>query len=356
MSNEKMKFYRKKSNVLLCLVLILTIAFTASCASNTNGDGVQHTAKNADAESGEDGAGNNKKGNAGADKNGGAADDDDTDDGNDDSGATTQAASYSPEIQAQLDSFYEAASKLPLDDVPSAAVLLKTYRDLAMDGPVNDALFFAYEEHMQFVCEGINSVYEGEPPDDDTINDALENGFLYITEESNSAYFILRPDFLKYTFAETVSAKVQALLNLLAKHYDYHNGHDFIENETLMVTLDQLAEMIVDWENYIRVYPDVTNRSDIEVNLDYYLKIYIGSIQIENSGLYMLAGTDENNEALYKLMDEPRQSYLRFIENYPDSAACPLIAELYQIYSDKNFLYSVEVEDFFRAYGLAYDV
>ena len=133
-------------------------------------------------------------------------------------------------------------------------------------------------------------------------------------------------------------------------------GYDFIENATLMVTLNQLAEMIADWENYIALNPNVVNRSDIEVNLDYYLKIYIGSIQIENSGLYQLAGNDENGEALYKLMDEPRHSYLRFIENYPDSIACPLIAELYQIYSNNNFLYTVAIEECFRRNGLAYDV
>jgi len=283
-------------------------------------------------------------------------DEDEAEPDDDDVFATSPATSYSPEVLSQIEEFYDIASQLPLDDVPSAAALLMAYRRLALDGPVNDALFFIYEEHMQFICEGINSVFEDEPPDDETINDALENGFLYIQENQYSNYFILRPDFLKYTFAETVSARVQAFLNLLTKHYDFRNGYDFIENETLMVSFDQLAEMIVDWENYIRVYPDVSNRSDIEVNLDYYLKIYIGSIQIENSGLYLFEGTDENGELLYKLMDEPRQSYIRFIENYSDSAACPLIAELYQIYHDNSFLYSVAVEDFFRAYGLAYDL
>ena len=278
------------------------------------------------------------------------------DDEPDDAFATAPSIEYPQEVQAQLETFHDIAAQLSLDDIASAAALLMAYRDLALEGPVNDALFFSYEEYMQFVCEGLNSVYEEEPPDDATVNDALENGFLFISDDDYSAYFILRPDFLKDTFTETVSARVQAYLNLTSKHYNFHNGYDFIEKETLMVTLDQLAEMIVDWENYINVYPDVTNRSDIEMNLDYYLKIYIGSIQIENSGLYMLAGTDENGEALYKLMDEPRQSYMKFVENYPDSAACPLISELYQVYSDNNFLYSVNVEDFFRKYGLAYDI
>ena len=332
---------KRAAGVIICLLIVLTAMLFASCSDNGGGEanGAEQSATTGDRysettqmENGEDG------------------------EEPDEVLATTTAIAYPQEILVQLDTFHDIASQLSLDDIPSAAALLMAYRDLAIEGPVNDALFFAYEEYMQFVCEGLNSVYEEEPPDDGTINDALENGFLFIADDDYSAYFILRPDFLKDTFSETVSERVRAFLNLLAKHYAFHDGYDFIKNETLMVTLDQLAEMIVDWENYIRLYPDVSNRSDIEMNLDYYLKIYIGSIQIENSGLYTLAGMDENGEMLYKLMDEPRQSYIKFIENYPDSAACPLITELYQIYSDHNFLYSIDVEDFFREYGLAFDV
>ena len=339
---KKNNFAGRAAGIVLCLIICVTAAFACACEKNGGRDGENTSEPGGAAESE----------NIGGQPDVAVGDDDNPDE----VFATTTAIAYPLEIRAQLDSFHELASQLSLDDVPSAAELLTAYRDLVLEGPVNDALFFAYEEYMQFVCEGLNSVYEEEPPEDATINDALENGFLFISDDDYSAYFILRPDFLKDTFTETVSERVQSFLNLSAKHYNFHSGYDFIENETLMVTLDQLAEMIVDWENYIRLYPDASNRQDIEMNLDYYLKIYVGSIQIENSGLYVLAGMDENGETLYKLMDETRQSYLKFIENYPDAAACPLITELYQIYSDDNFLYSVKVEDFFRKYNLAYDI
>ena len=342
----------------LILFIILMISMLVSCSSDRdNDDGRQTTLGDAQGGDGGDGSGGGGGGSDGEDGGiGGGLYTDDDGFEPDDAFATAPTIEYPREIAAQLDTFQDIASQLPLDDVASAAELLMAYRDLALEGPVNDALFIAYEEYMQIVCEGLNSVYEEEPFDDDEINAAIENGFLYIPVGDDSAYFILRPDFLKDTFAESVSAKLQAFLNLLVKHYNFHISYDFIENETLMITLDQLAEMIVDWENYIRVYPDVSNRSDIEMNLDYYLKIYIGSIQIANSGLYTRAGVDENGEELYKLMDEPRQSYIKFVENYPDSAACPLIAELYHIYSENDFLYSIKVEEFFKEYGLAYDI
>ncbi|MCL2059588.1 MAG: hypothetical protein FWH01_11140 [Oscillospiraceae bacterium] len=353
MTKEK---FRGAAVRLACIFVALAVLLLLAPSCSVGGGGRETTAP----EGGGDGDGlGDGSGGGGNDSNGDGYEDDGEGDGGDefdDAFATSPAVIYPQEVQAQLETFHDIASQLSLDDVASAAALLMAYRDLVIEGPVNDALFFAYEEYMQFVCEGLNSEYEEEPPDDGTINNALENGFLYIEDNDYSAYFILRPDFLKDTFAETVSARVQAFLNLLSKHYNFRSGYDFIEGERLMVTLDQLAEMIVDWENYIRVYPDVTNRSDIEMNLDYYLKIYIGSIQIDRSGLYVLACTDENGEALYKLMDEPRQSYIKFVENYQDSAACPLIAELYHIYSENNFLYSIEVEEFFKKHSLAYDI
>ena len=342
------------------LLLAASLLLFASCgdANKNNADGSQTTGRDAGAGASDsapdaDGGGGSAEASGGAGQNGGG--EPSGGDEPDDVFAPSPEIVYPQEIREQLDKFQEEASKLNLDDIASAAALLRLYRELALDGPVNDALYFAYEENMQLACDSLNSIYEEEPPDEDTVNDALENGFLFI-QEDGYAYFLLRPDFLKDTFSDTVSERVRGFLNLNARHYEYRADHDFIEHETLMVTLDQLAEIIVDWENYIRAYPDAVNRSDIEVNLDYYLKIYIGSIQIENSGLYSIAGTDENGETLYKLMDEPRQSYLKFIENYSDSEACPLIAELYQIYKDNNFLYTVQVEDFFRKYGLAYDL
>ncbi|MDR3120195.1 MAG: hypothetical protein LBU58_02500 [Clostridiales bacterium] len=344
---------KKSGRVSAALFLVLALLFTllctfAACDGGGDGDNSGDGGENADGTGSDGNAGDTGSGLVGGD-------DGETSEGPDDAFATTTQAAYPAEVQAQLTRFQDAASSLQMDDVASAAALLRTFRELVFPDAENDALFFAYEENMQYVSEGLNSNYEEEPPNDQTINDAVENGFLYVSEDESS-YFMLRADFLADTFSEFVSQKVQALLTLRSKHYKFHTDHDFTENSTLMVTLDQLAEMIVDWENYAKTYPDATNLDEIENNLDYYLKIYIGSIQIENSGLYRLAGEDENGEALFQLMDEPKQSYLKFIENYPDSACTPIISELYEIYRKNNFLYTVEIEDFFRARGLAYDL
>jgi len=346
-----------RARLLICLFAAFALLILPACGVFSRGPDAttQPDASGGEYEDNGGGDGSGEEGGDGdnEDASGGGATSSGGAEETDDAYATTAPADYSPEVKAQVDAFCETASQLPLDDIPSAAELLSAFRGLAFKEPVNDELFFAYEEYMQTLCEGLNSLYEEEPPDDAEINGAVENGFLYVAD-GHPPYFILRPDFLKYTFSDAVSEKVRAFLNLHAKHYEFHSGYDLIHNEKLMVSLDQLAEMIVDWENYIRVYPDASNRMDIENYSYFYLKIYIGSIQIENSGLYLLAGTDENGETLYKLMDEPRQSYLKFVENYPDSTASPIIAELYKIYNDNNFLYSAEIEDFFRKYGLAY--
>jgi len=348
---SELSFARQIYRIIACLLALSLLLLAASCDKKEKDGGASTTGTKSGAATQDAGDGGAGSGDA-SDSDGPGGDGEEADD----AFATAPSVSLPAEVLEQIDKFERAAEELPLDDVESAASLLKLYRDYAFDEPVNDALFFEYEDNMHLVCDGLNSVYTEEPPDDDVINDALENGFLYIRESLYSPYFILRPDFLRDMFTETVSKKVRDYLNLLSRHYEYRAGHDFIEDFTLMVSLDQLAEMIVDWENYVAIYPDAINIDDITLNNDFYIKIYIGSIQIENSGLYSVAGADENGETLYKLLDEPRQSYMKFIENYRDSPTRPLIMELYQIYKDNNFLYSAEIEDFFRRSGHAYDL
>jgi hypothetical protein len=240
-----------------------------------------------------------------------------------------------------------------MDDVASATELLRAYKALAFPNAPNDELFLAYEEAMQSNMEGLNSNYEGmAPPASDVIMNAMENGFLYISEDEYP-HFILRPDFFYDTFAATVSAPIQSLLEIRKKHYDFAGQHDFIENNTLMVTLDQLAEMIADWEGYAKASPAQAEREGIEATLDYYLKIYIGAIQIENSGLYVYVGEDENGEPILKLADEPQQSYQKFVENYPDSRYRGVVEGLLDTYRAHGFLYTDDVELFFVDNGLA---
>ena len=253
---------------------------------------------------------------------------------------------YSEEELAQVAEFQKQSSELSLDDIPSALELLRIFKSLATEGATNDALFIEYEETMQSISESLNETIMDDPPDEETISAAIENGFLLI-DEADYSHYILRPDFFCDTFSPYVSTPIKDMLELRKKHYYFADEHDFIENSTLMVTLDQLAEMIIDWENYLKQYVDTVKITDIAYNLDYYLKVYVGSNQIENSGFYVDMGVDENGDIILALADEPKQSYMRFIENFPDSLYHPIISELYQIYKDNNFLYTVKIETFF---------
>jgi hypothetical protein len=58
-------------------------------------------------------------------------------------------------------------------------------------------------------------------------------------------------------------------------------------------------------------------------------------------------GVDENGDTILKLADEPRNSYLKFTENYPNSRYYSVISGLYQIYKENSFLYTVDIEYFF---------
>jgi hypothetical protein len=275
----------------------------------------------------------------------------------DDVNATT-AQMYSEDAQRRVSEFQEAVAGLSMDDVASALELLQAFRRLAAGDASNDALFFAYEESMQSIAESMNSDLEGAGPDAAVISDALENGFLFV-EEPESPHFILRADFFCDTFFEYVGPAVQNLLELRKKHYYFADGHDFIENSTLMVTLDELAEMVVDWENFVDRYGGggempSAQIGDISSSLDYYFKVYIGAIQVENSGFYTYVGVDVSNETVIKLADEPRQSYMKFLENYPDSRFRQAVSDLFQIYESNDFVYTPSIETYFSEHGYEY--
>jgi hypothetical protein len=275
----------------------------------------------------------------------------------DDVNATTTRL-YSEEAQRQVAEFQEIALGLSMDDVASALELLQAFRELAVSDGANDELFFAYEESMQSIAESMNSDLENGYPDAAAVTAALENGFLFV-DEIDSPHFILRSDFFCDTFSEYAGTALKDLLELRKKHYYFAGEHDFIESSTLMVTLDQLAEMIIDWENYINRYGTSGEMpsgqiGDIANNLDYYFQIYIGSNQIENSGFYTYVGVDIGNDTIIRLADEPMQSYIKFIENYPDSRFHPIVSELLQIYRAHDFVYTVDIENFFTRNGFEY--
>jgi hypothetical protein len=275
----------------------------------------------------------------------------------DDVNATT-ARQYSEAAQLQVSQFQEVALGLSMDDIPSALELLQAFRSLAATNAPNDELFFAYEESMQSIAESMNSDLESGYPDSAMISAAIENGFLFV-DEPDAPHFILRSDFFCDTFSEYVTVALKDQLELRKKHYYFASGHDFIESSTLMVTLDQLAEMIIDWENYINRYGGTGEMptgqiSDISSNLDYYFQIYIGSNQIENSGFYTYVGVDISDNTIIRLADEPMQSYIKFIENYPDSRFHPVVSELFQIYKSNDFVYTVDIENFFAKNGYEY--
>jgi hypothetical protein len=342
---------RAMAVVAAILLFICPAAILASC-SDKNGDAENTGSPQQDQSQAPDGGDSDSGNDDGGDGDGelGAAPGDDVN-------ATTTRL-YSEEAQRQVSQFQDIALDLSMDDIASALELLQAFRALAISGAPNDELFFAYEESMQSIAESMNSDLESGYPDSAAITAALENGFLFV-DETDSPHFILRSDFFCDTFSEYVGTALKDLLNLRKKHYYFAGEHDFIESSTLMVTLDQLAEMIIDWENYINRYGNTGEIpsgqiGDISNNMDYYFLIYIGSNQIENSGFYTYVGVDINNETIIRLADEPMQSYIKFIENYPDSRFHPVVSELFQIYKANDFVYTVDIQNFFDRNGYEY--
>jgi hypothetical protein len=250
-------------------------------------------------------------------------------------------------IQDQILQFRLISENLPLDDIESATDLLRAFKSLANEDIPNDDLFCEYEYTMQDIVESLNSSLGDDASiNDELIMNALENGFLFV-DEQDSPHFILRDDFFYDTFYTYLSEPYRELLALRKKHYLFSEGHDHIENSTLMISWDQLAEMITDWENYLKMYTDMEQAADIEYEVDFYLKLYIGSVQIDNSGLYDYIGDSPDGEPILRLNEAPKESYIRFTENYKDSIYYPIISGLLAVYQSNDYVYSEDIDEFF---------
>ena len=345
--------FGRRTTVLTCFVVALAMCLTAMASCSGGGQQQQQgSAEGSGLDSGS--AGNNGVGGGEVSDADGLphAGDATSQGGSGDEQAGAGQRGEVLSIQEQLSRFRQISDNLPLDDVESATDLLRAFKALANTGIPNDDLFFEYEETMQVVSENLNStIEEMDSISDDLVINALENGFLFVSEEEYP-HFILRADFFCDTFFEYVSEPAKSLLMLRKKHYLFAEGHDLIENSTLMISWDQLAEMITDWEGFLGRHRDLGVATYIEDNVDYYLKLYIGSVQIDNSGLFDHVGDDPSGEPILVLSEEPRESYRHFTENYADSGYYPIVKGLLDVYSESDFVYSEKIVEFFESNGL----
>ncbi|BET15231.1 hypothetical protein [Fusobacterium vincentii] len=166
-------------------------------------------------------------------------------------------------------------------------------------------------EHDKFLSGGINGIYNKDTAENFTdeemkiANKFLNKYDLEIWYFARGSYIIREvPDFYYKTFKDYVTDDYKEYLKITSNENEEH----YVADSGLCITLEELGDRIVTWENFLEKYPDSKLNDKVNNICNSYRRDYILGVP---GGIYD-----------YK---ESAEEYNRFIKKYPDSPTTELL-------------------------------
>ena len=166
-------------------------------------------------------------------------------------------------------------------------------------------------EHDKFLSGGINDIYNKDTAENFTdeemkiANKFLNKYDLELWYFARGSYIIREvPDFYYKTFKDYVTDDYQEYLKITSNENEEH----YVADSGLCITLEELGDRIVTWENFLEKYPNSKLNDKVNNICNSYRRDYILGVP---GGIYD-----------YK---ESAEEYNRFIKKYPDSPTTELL-------------------------------
>ena len=166
-------------------------------------------------------------------------------------------------------------------------------------------------EHDKFLSGGINDIYNKDTAENFTDEEwKIANKFL--NKYDLELWYLARgsciirevPDFYYKTFKDYVTDDYKEYLKITSKENEEH----YVADSGLCITLEELGDRIVTWENFLEKYPNSKLNDKVNNICNSYRRDYILGVP---GGIYD-----------YK---ESAEEYNRFIKKYPDSPTTELL-------------------------------
>jgi|GEM_PF-2004987 len=207
----------------------------------------------------------------------------------------------------------------------------------------NDRLFNVFEEFYDTVIRGIPLNYSMADINNEFMENALRAGVSVDISNGDIRASAL-PSYLKANFELFLSDILNEYLMIREIELSIINqGGDTIvtDDETLFIGIEQLADLVYIWKNFSDSYPN-NYPFNIKARLraEYYMDIYLGIHEIAVSPIY-------DSESL-ELISETKESYIRFLNEYRDSAYYRLIADLFIVLEGSGFKLDSDVLNFLQ--------
>ena len=166
-------------------------------------------------------------------------------------------------------------------------------------------------EHDKFLSGGINGIYNKGTAENLTdeewkiANKFLNRYDLELWYLARGSYIIREvPDFYYKTFKDYVTDDYKEYLKITSDENEEH----YVADSGLCITLEELGDRIVTWENFLEKYPNSKLNDKVNNICNSYRRDYILGVP---GGIYD-----------YK---ESAEEYNRFIKKYPDSPTTELL-------------------------------
>lgn len=257
------------------------------------------------------------------------------------------------EIQSNLDEYSSLIDSLNAFDISSIKVL-KNYviNKLCVSDELSDS---AYNMFLEFFYTSANNLtdsletkypslvekfYRNETDSETREFHALLNECglgLFMTE--GNFYVDVQPDFFYETFKNNTSPSLKTFLQLR----DRELKNAFLEDAMLLISFNNLADRIYNWEKYLNDYPDTKLINEANYFLEIYLETYLTGM--DNTKLF-----DRESRIL---VPEVKQSYESYIKNHADTKSGMIIQEYYEILKRNQFEYSDSIDYILKKYNLS---
>ncbi len=174
-----------------------------------------------------------------------------------------------------------------------------------------------YRSFSDFYYGVINRINYSQIDLYDIPEDVLLNNGLKLIDGEAGPYIHGKISFIMLFFYDYLSEGVQKYLDLENEYQILSGGGFIFEDALLTMSWDELSDLIVLAEYYINSYPSYKIEVEkVQRDLRLYLYIYTQCLDTLTFA-YMSDETDNEFEL--------RDSYIRFIKQYPDSKYQPII-------------------------------
>ena len=166
-------------------------------------------------------------------------------------------------------------------------------------------------EHDKFLSSGINGIYNKDTAENFT-DEEMKIANKFLNKYDLELWYLARgtciikevPDFYYKTFKDYVTDDYKEYLKITSKENEEH----YVADSGLCITLEELGDRIVTWENFLEKYSNSKLNDKVNNICNSYRRDYILGVP---GGIYD-----------YK---ESAEEYNRFIKKYPDSPTTELL-------------------------------